>query len=230
MRRKALILATVGSAAFAAPAQAQTLTITPPLPCYLPGDQITASGVGFTPGGPVEVQIDGTSLGQIGADPAGAFSAPIVLGGMKGVKGHALTAIDQTNPALMSTASYLGTTNQVVVKPKNAKAGTKRRLKGYGFIFGPRVWMHVRGGGYSSDKRIAKPSGACGTFQTRKLIVPASAGSGKYRVQFDAKKKYSKKTRPRVVGTMTVSVTAASAARGARVGAAAVSFWSRLPR
>ncbi len=230
MRRKALILATVGSAAFAAPAQAQSLTITPPLPCYLPGDQITASGVGFTPGGPVDVSIDGTSLGQIGADASGAFSAPITLGGMKGVKGHALTATDQTNTAIMATASYLGTTNQVVVKPKNAKAGTKRRLKGYGFIFGPRVWMHVRGGGYRSDKRIAKPSGACGTFITRKLIVPASAGSGKYRVQFDAKKKYSKKTRPRVVGTMTVSVTAASAARGARVGAPAVSFWSRLPR
>jgi hypothetical protein len=69
----------------------------------------------------------------------------------------------------------------------------------------PRVYMHVRGKGYSADKRVAKPSGPCGTFATRKVIVPASAGLGRYRVQFDHRKKYSRKTRPRFVGTMTVT-------------------------
>jgi hypothetical protein len=36
------------------------------------------------------------------------------------------------------------------------------------------------------------------------VIVPASAGLGRYRVQFDHKKKSSKKTRPRFVGSMRV--------------------------
>ena len=144
-------------------------------------------------------------LGALSADPAGNVVAALTLGGMSGVKTHALTATDGTNPALVASASILGTTRQVVVKPTNAKAGTKRRIKGYGFMSGPRVYMHVRGNGYSADKRIARPSGPCGTFATRRIIVPASAGTGRYRVQFDHKKKYSKKTRPRVVGTMTVA-------------------------
>jgi hypothetical protein len=124
---------------------------------------------------------------------------------MRGAKSHGLTATDQTNPALVANTAFLGTTRQVVVKPQDADAGTPRRLKGYGFMSGPRVYMHVRGNGYSADKRIAKPSGPCGTFATRTVIVPASAGLGRYRVQFDRKKRYSKKTRPRTVGFMTVS-------------------------
>jgi hypothetical protein len=215
MRRQgtALIMATVGTAAFAAPAQAQSVAIASPKPCYLPGEQFTASGAGFTAGGAVDVQLDGTSLGQIAADAAGNIATPpIVLGTMRGAKSHSLTLVDQTNTALMATTSFLGTTNQVIVKPKDARAGTKRRLKGYGFMAGPRVFMHVRGNGYRADKRIAKPSGPCGTFVTRKVIVPGSAGLGAYKVQFDAKKKYSKKTRPRVVGTMRVSLRATGAA------------------
>jgi hypothetical protein len=202
---KALTTAIAGSAALAAAAQAQSVTISPPKPCYLAGEDITATIAGFTPGGLVDIAIDGRSLGPLVADAAGGAAGTITLGGMRGAKSHGLTATDQTNPALVANAAFLGTTRQVVVKPRNAPAGRARRLKGYGFMAGPRVYMHVRGNGYSSDKRIAKPSGPCGTFVTRRVIVPASAGLGRYRVQFDAKKKYSKKTRPRFVGTMTVT-------------------------
>ena len=202
---KALIIGMAGSAALAGTAQAQTLTIAPPQPCYLAGQQITATAAGFTAGGLVNFAVDGTALGPLVADPSGSVGALIRLGGMKGAKSHGLTATDQTNPALVANAAFLGTTRQVVVKPKNASAGKERRLKGYGFMSGPKVYMHVRGGGYSADKRIASPSGPCGTFATRKVIVPASAGLGRYRVQFDHKKQYSKTTRPRVVGTMRVT-------------------------
>jgi hypothetical protein len=211
--RTALTMATVGTAAIAAPAQAQSLAINSPLPCYLAGQQFTAAGAGFTAGGPVDIQLDGTSLGIIGADAAGNLAVPpITLGTMRGAKAHALTAVDQTNPALMATTSFLGTTNQVVVKPKNARAGAQRRLKGYGFLSGPRVFMHVRGNGYRADKRVGKPGGPCGTFSSRAVIVPSSAGLGSYKVQFDAKKKYSKKTRPRVIGTMRVTLRARGSA------------------
>jgi hypothetical protein len=206
MRGKAVtIVVASGAALVPAAAQAQGVTIAPVKPCYLTGEQITATAVGFTAGGLVNFAIDGTSLGPLVADPAGTAVAAIQLGSMRGVKSHGLTATDQTNPALVANAAFLGTTRQVVVKPKNAPAGQPRRLRGYGFLAGPRVFMHVRGQGYSADKRIARPSGACGTFATRRVIVPASAGLGRYRVQFDAKKKYSKKTRPRVAGTMQVT-------------------------
>ena len=202
---KAVTIAMAGGAALAGTAQAQSVTITPPKPCYLGGEQITATAAGFTPGGLVDFAVDGRSLGPLVADAAGSVAGLIRLGGMRGAKSHGLTATDQTNPALVANAAFLGTTRQVVVKPRNARAGSERRLKGYGFMSGPRVYMHVRGNGYSADKRVAQPSGPCGTFVTRKVIVPASAGLGRYRVQFDHKKKYSKKTRPRVVGSMRVS-------------------------
>ena len=202
---KAVTIVIAGSAAFAGTAQAQSLTIAPVKPCYLAGEKITTTIAGFTPGGLVDFTLDGTALGPLATDAAGGAVGTLTLGGMRGAKSHGLTATDQTNPALVANAAFLGTTRQVVVKPKNASAGKERRLKGYGFMDGPRVYMHVRGNGYSADKRIAKPGGPCGTFATRKVIVPASAGLGRYRVQFDHKKKYSKKTRPRFVGTMRVS-------------------------
>ena len=202
---KAVTIVVAGCGALAATAQAQSVTIAPPKPCYLAGEQITATAAGFTPGGLIDFAIDGRPLGPLVADAAGTAVGAITLGGMRGAKSHGLSVTDQTNPALVANAAFLGTTRQVVVKPRNAAAGSARRLKGYGFMDGPRVYMHVRGNGYSADKRIAKPGGPCGTFATRKVIVPASAGLGRYRVQFDHKKKYSKKTRPRFVGAMRVT-------------------------
>src|SRR5262245_51455846 len=192
---KAITIVMAGGVVLAADAQAQSLTITPPKPCYLAGEQITGTATGFTPGGLVDFAIDGTSLGPLVADGSGTVAAPIVLGGMRGAKSHGLTATDQTNPAIVANAAYLGTTRRVVVKPTNAPAGRARRLTGYGFLNARRVYIHVRGNGYSADKRIARPGGPCGTFATRQVIVPSSAGRGRYLVQFDAKKRYSKKTR-----------------------------------
>jgi hypothetical protein len=65
--------------------------------------------------------------------------------------------------------------------------------------------MHVRGPrGYKEDRRIAKASGPCGTFAVRTRMTSSSVVDGKYKVQFDHKAKYSKKTRPRGGGTLTV--------------------------
>ena len=220
MRRFAttLTVAMAGAATVTTTAEAQTLAIAPVKPCYLSGEVVTATGSGYTPTGVVDVAADGTSIGQLSADAAGAFtSPPITFGALRGVKTHTLTTTDQTNPALTATASFLGTTNTVSVKPPRGPAGTPRRIKGYGFLAGPRVYMHVRGRGYKSDTRIAKPKGPCGTFEVRKTIVRAGSRDGVYKVQFDAKKRYSKKTRPSVRGTLTVFRRAS----GARVSFAA---------
>ncbi len=217
MRRFAMTLtmALAGTATVATTASAQTFTIAPVKPCYINGDAVNGTGAAFTPMGSVDILADGTSLGQVTADAAGGFLTPaITLGRMPGVKSHTLTATDLTNPALTATTTFKGTTNKVSVKPAHGTAGTPRRIKGSGFTAGPKVYMHVRRKSYKSDSRIAKTNGACGNFQVRKTIVPASAGDGVYKVQFDSKRRYSKKTRPRVLGTLTLSHSAgASAAR-----------------
>jgi hypothetical protein len=118
----------------------------------------------------------------------------------------------------------------VTVKPKDAKAGDKLRIRGYGFLAGPRVYMHVRGHGYSTDKRVGNAAAPCGTFATRKRIIPATATPGFYRVQFDAQRRYSKKTKPRVKGRMHVfrRFSATSARASAFAGVSVSQSWTRV--
>jgi hypothetical protein len=224
----ALTVAMAGGAAVAATGEAATLTITAPNACYVAGDQLSATGAGYTANGYVNVSLDGALLGQLQVDAAGNVVVPIRLGGMKGVKPHTLTVADISNAALTASAGFMGTTRRVTVKPKNARPGKKRRLHGYGFLAGPRVYMHVRGPGYKADRKIAKAAAPCGTFATRLRIVPANARSGRYKVQFDHKKRFAKKTKPRVRGTLTVGRTASGAARASAFGGAAQIAWATV--
>ena len=86
MRRLAMVgtAVVVGTAARAGAAHAAAIGITPAKACYLSGETITLTGNGYTPGYGVEVALDGTSLGQLAADPAGNIAAQITLGRMRG--------------------------------------------------------------------------------------------------------------------------------------------------
>jgi hypothetical protein len=188
-----------GAAAVAVALPAPSVTIAPVKPCYLQGDMIAVTGAGFTPGGAVDMSIDSHSLGQFGVSPAGMVGVNVTLGTMRRVKSHAVTVTDQTDKSLKATTSFLGTTNIVTFKPKKAAAGTRVQINGYGFMTTPKVYMHVRGPGYKSDARIAKPKGPCKSFAVVRRLVPFGAKPGLYRLQFDGRAKYSKKTRPRVL-------------------------------
>jgi hypothetical protein len=226
-----------GTAAMAGTAHAQAVSITPAKACYLTGERINLSGSGFTAGGSIDVTLDGTSLGALTADAAGNIAAEIGLGTMRGIKTHTLTATDTGNPALTSTASFVGTTLRVTVKPANAKAGRKLRVRGQGLLAadgslaGKNVFMHVRGPrGYRSDGRVARLKAPCGSFDARKRIVEPDASNGVYRVQFDAARKFSKKTRPRFEGRMTVFTRATSSGARASLfgGAELARRWTSL--
>jgi hypothetical protein len=223
----AVTVATAGLAATAASAQAATLGIGPARPCQLSGQKVNMLGGGYTPNGYVDFTLDGRSLGALPTNGAGSLAGRITLGGFKSVKTHLIRAVDETNPALTAQTSFVGTTRQVSVKPQHARAGKKLKLKGYGFLHpGKRAYMHVRGHGLSTDARIDQPKGPCGTWSAHRSIVPATAAAGVYRVQFDQNKRFSKKTKPRVRGTMTVTRTFASA--GAFGGAAPVYTWTQV--
>ena len=210
MRRVAMafIAATVGTAVLAGTAQAATLTVTPNKACYLGGDQATLNGSGFTPNGQVNATFAGLS-GVFSADASGVMQ-PLTLTfpGVKGVKTLTATVTDATNPAITASLNLTTTRLHVDVNPTHAKAGKKLRVKGYGFLGGKKVFMHVRGPHhYKSDTKIARTTAPCGTFRTHRKIVPAGARPGRYNVRFDAKKKFSRKTRPQVSGTLTVTRT-----------------------
>jgi hypothetical protein len=225
----ALIVATAGMAVWATTARAASLSVDPVRACYLSGQSANVFGSGYTPSGSVNVTIGGQP-GAVAADAAGNITVPLNFLPVKGIVVAAVTATDATNPALTATIQLRITRLHVDVNPVTAPAGKSRRLKGYGLKPG-KVYMHVRGPhGYRSDKKIAKAKAPCGTFKTHRTIVPAGVRSGAYKVRFDGKKKYSKKTDPQTGGTLTIkprfhAVGARAAAFG---GAAALERWTSV--
>ena len=216
MRRvmKAITVATAGLAATAATADAASINLSPVQSCYLAKKSATLNGAGFTPGGFVNVTVDGQSGGGTQADTAGNFAGQFNFGPMNAVKTHTITATDATDTTITATTTFVGTTHQVATKNSRGKPGKKVKLRGYGFIFGRKAFMHVRGHGIKSNKFLARPKAPCGTFTVKKAFVPSSAPIGKYRVQFDHVKKYSKRTPEKLVYELTVFRTFNSTAFG----------------
>jgi hypothetical protein len=207
----AITAATVGLAATAATANAATLTLDPQKGCYLSGTTATLTGAGFTAGAPVTLTQDGQPAGTPTADTAGGFAGQYGFADLKAVKTHTITGTDGTNTA---SVSFVGTTQQVATKDSRGKPGKKKKLRGYGFIFGKKAFMHVRGHGIKKNTFLARPDAPCGTFTVRKAFVTSNAPVGKYRVQFDHKKGYKKNRAGSVAYELTVFRTFNSTAFG----------------
>jgi hypothetical protein len=211
---KTITLATVGLAATAATAQAATISLSPVQACYLTGESATLNGAGFTAGGVVNVTVDGADGGSTQADTAGNFAGTFNFGPMNAVKTHTVTATDATNPALTASTSFVGTKQQIASKNRRGKPGKKTKMRGYGFVFGPKAFMHVRGHGIKSNKFLARPKAPCGTFSVKKAFVPSNAPVGTYRVQFDHKKGFKKNRAGSITYELTVFRTFNSTAFG----------------
>jgi len=213
--KKTITLATVGlAAAGVATADAATVALDPVKPCYLAGEEVGLNGTGYTAGGSVSFAVDGQTIFSETADTAGNVTSGLHFGRMDAVKTHTLTATDGTNPALTASLNFVGTTQQVASKSSRGKPGKKTKLRGYGFIFGKKAFMHVRGHGIKSNKFLKRVTAPCGTFTVRKAFVPSSAPVGKYRVQFDHKKAYKKKRAGSIAYELTVFRTFNSTAFG----------------
>jgi phospholipase/lecithinase/hemolysin len=214
---KAITAATVGlaaTAATAATANAATLSLDPVKQCYLSGTSATISGTGFTPGGGITVTAEGAQPGHTVADTAGSFAATWNFGGLHAVKSHLIVATDDTNPATKGSVSYVGTTQQVALKDTRGKPGKKKKLRGYGFIFGKKAFMHVRGHGIKTNTFLKRVKAPCGTFVVKKAFVHANAPVGLYRVQFDHKKSYKKHRAGSIAYQLSVFRTFSSTAFG----------------
>jgi hypothetical protein len=203
--KRLTILAGLGAAlAAAAPAQAATLAVVGSKSCYRAGDTFTINGSGFTPNGQAAVTLDGSSVGAVPTDAAGNFSTPFTVGTLNGVRQRTLIATDAVNPANVGQAQFLGSALEVTVRPKNGAAGRKLRLRARGFTTGKRLYAHVFRKRYKRNVFIGKLKGPCRTLKVRKQVLPGSTPTGVYTVQFDTKRRYSKKTKVWVKFTVTV--------------------------
>jgi hypothetical protein len=217
MRRLISLAAAAAALVAAAPAQAATLTLVGSKSCYRAGDTLTINGSGFTPNGQASVTLEGRSLGVVATDPAGNFSTPLTIGTLKGVSQRTLVATDAVNPANTGQAQFLGSALDVTVRPRNGAAGRKLRVKASGFTTGKRLYAHILRKGYRRNVSIGKLKGPCRTLKLRRRVLPPGTPTGVYTVQFDTKRRYSKRTKVWVKFTVTVFPTAggASVAGGA---------------
>jgi hypothetical protein len=221
--RRALLLATVIGLATSPAAHAATLGVSPTKSCYRSGEKPALAGSGFTPNGSVAIFTNGTSIGTLTANNLGVFFGSLTVGQARGEKLRTYTAIDQANPALTAGVNLRVSALAVAVKPKTGKPTRRVRITARGFTTGKRLYAHVRRGKhYRRNVKIGTLKKSCHKLSKKRRIFRSNAPSGSYLVQFDTKRKYSKKTAVRVRFNVTVFRTLKSSA-------AVAENWVRLP-
>lgn len=196
--------------ATAVPASAGAATLTVNKGCYREGQEGLASGVGFTPNAQVNFTLDGQpftdSANPPVADATGGVSAsfengsPRLGGRPVPQKQYVLGASDGTNSA---ETTFISTRLDVGVTPKRGNPGKRKRVRARGFDQGRVLRFHVRGPRKGNGK-VGKVKGSCGKLNRRVKIFKATYPSGVYTVQFDQRKKYSRRANPRVVFQVTI--------------------------
>lgn len=187
------------------PGLAEAATLTADRGCYAPGDPVGLTGSGYTPNGPVAITVEGRQLGTAQADPAGAIAVDLSAPDIDGTqRTDDFVATDQTDLSLTATAGVKLTSLNVTAKPKNGKPGRKQRIKARGFIGGKALWAHIQRGRKKRNVKVGELKGPCGTLNVKKRLFSPSAQFGLYRVQFDAKRRYSQQTVPQVYFFVTV--------------------------
>lgn len=215
MRRAAGVLAAALMFAVSASAQAATLAIAPTKPCYRTGETVLLGGGAFTPLAGVNFALDGQFLGNLQADAAGNFGTTLTFGMFRGVGRHSLTATDSANPANVGATSFVASGVTVRVRPASGTPGRRIRIRATGFTTGRRLWAHILRPGFRRNVRVGKLRGPCRRANVRKRIFNADARNGRYRVQFDTKRRYSRRTKVRVRFTVTVNRRSGAASASA---------------
>lgn len=206
LARTAAVLTVLAAACPAAATAAPTLA--PLKGCYVSVDidpatgqaiteNVAVGGRGFTPNSLVDVSIDGVvtvSGAQVDAagNLPGFVKAPYVK---TGERNFSITITEQGNPAQTVTATSKVTALRVDVRPTRARPSSRITFSGRGFT-GPRraVWAHyVKGNRVKKSVKLAVSSGPCGTFKVKRRQFPFNPGTGRWTVQMDQQKRYSKK-------------------------------------
>jgi hypothetical protein len=213
--------------ALPATASAANIGLVPHKSCYRAGEQVFLGGTGFTANTPAEVTLDRKSLGQTIADAQGVIRGVLSLGLITGERNRLLAVTDQANATNFATLTLRATGVAVGVKPKRAGPGRAVRIKARGFTDSKRLYAHIRRGRFHRNVGIGRLRGACRKLSRRKRVFSAGTRPGVYNVQFDGKRRYSKKTRPRILYRVTIF---RRLVRRSSASSAAAESWVRLPQ
>jgi len=215
----AAALATAVALAAPAVANAATLTATPEKSCYigsgildpetrlLGGEPILIAGSGYTPGGQVSVSVDGRTLGTDDVDAAGNFAGRLRPTVRQGERVKTITATDTSNPANTDSVPLRASELAVNLRPKHGRPNRRFRIGARGFTTGKALYVHVVRKGYRRTRRVGRLKGRCHKLVVRKRLFPRSIPNGRYRVQFDTRRRYRRDREVKVVRSFTVSRT-----------------------
>lgn len=219
--RLAVVTAVVTVAAVGAPSAAQAAALTTDRQCYFAventgriktSDTIRLTGTGFTPNGVV-------SLGSLGvmANAVGAFSLPLKSEAIPGrSKTFPLTAVDNTNTAIQASAVARVTKLRLTISPSRFSKTRRLRIGARGFFAGKNLYAHVRRGRhYRKNVKIGKARKPCGLVNKKHRLFNSKAHLGRYKVQFDNKRHYSKSTQPAALFRVRLVRRASSSAASA---------------
>jgi hypothetical protein len=187
------------------PGAAHAATLTPIKACYVTStDEVSGvvrrepvqfSGSGFTPGGLVDIAVDGKVERTVQADAAGTLPAQALEAPYrrKGQREFRLTATDQANPTNTVEAVSNVTAFDVNISPATAAPSSRVRFAGRGFTQPGTVYGHYlyRGHVRKTVKLSKLPQAPCGTFKVKRRQIPVrNPRLGQWTLQIDQEKKY----------------------------------------
>jgi hypothetical protein len=207
------LLASLGAAGAA---DAANVAVSPVKQCYRAGTTLQFSGNGYTPNAGVNITSDGSSIGGAATNGAGVFLADLGVGIPSGERVKTYAATDQFNPALTASLPLKITALDVALSPKSGRPGRRMRIRARGFTTGKRLYAHVRKGRrYRKNVRVGRLKGPCRKLKAKKRLISRRASTGTYKVQFDTKRRYSRRTEVRVRYNVFVFRTFRPASAGA---------------
>jgi hypothetical protein len=204
--RRWLTAGTVGAALLVLPCSAlgATIGLAPKKPCYRSGEQIFIGGSGYTANTPAEITLDHKSLGQTVANAQGMIFGVLSLGLVSGERNRLLAATDGANAANFATLTLHASGVAVNVRPRRAGPGRAVRITARGYTSSKRLYAHIRRGHFHRNAAVGRLKGACHKLSRRARLFPPGTRTGVYSVQFDGKRRYSKKTTPRILYRVTI--------------------------
>lgn len=187
------------------PGAAHAAALTPLKPCYVTStDEVSGtirqepvlfSGSGFTPGGLVDLSLDGKPQRTVQADAAGALPAQALDAPYrrKGQRAFRLTATDRANLANTVEAVSNVTAYDVAITPSTAAPSSRVRFRGRGFTQPGTVYGHYLYGG-KVRKTVTlsrRPAAPCGTFSVKRRQIPIRKPRlGQWTLQIDQERRY----------------------------------------
>jgi hypothetical protein len=180
--------------------------------CYRERTRIRVTGSGFRPGAEVDIEVGGSRAGAAIADSSGRIrgsaKAPGLNTSLPGSRRYEVAAHERSNTANRATASVRVAALAFDVSPSLfVPPGTKVRFKLSGFAARKSLYAHYRfGGSTRANVRLGRTRAPCGTLSRRAAMIPKRiARKGRWVVQFDIRRGYSPRTKPRLRGTIRLT-------------------------